>query len=142
MEPQDVSQDVSQEPEDLVSQSKYLLELIQMDLNFGRTETILARAIGARKLIDELTKLYSPAKEDVTVEDMETYLFSEKWVSNPPDDVGLYMIVSEGANWVYDHVAITERMGELFVHCEELPKPRRLRLYSKEMGKIFWKFVA
>ena len=130
------------EPEDLVGKSKYLLELIQMDLNFGRTETILARAIAARKYLEGLVSLYTPAQKEVKASDVENYLIEENWRVESPDEVGLFMCTSEHLEWVYRYVAITEQTGELFVHDENLPKARRLRLYAREMGQLFWKRAA
>jgi hypothetical protein len=42
------------EPEDLIMEALYLLQLCQQDLNMGRKETILARARRARECCHEL----------------------------------------------------------------------------------------
>jgi hypothetical protein len=44
----------NQEPEELVGQALYLLQLIQQDLNFGRHTTCLARVSKAKELITSL----------------------------------------------------------------------------------------
>jgi len=53
----------SVEPEEYISSIKYLAELIQMDLNFGRKETIPARARAILENAIGLAKLYSRANQ-------------------------------------------------------------------------------
>jgi len=48
------------EPEELLAESLYLLQLCQQDLNFGRPQTVGARAKRAAECCGVLRKLYEP----------------------------------------------------------------------------------
>jgi hypothetical protein len=51
--------DIKLEPEQMISESMYLLQLCQQDLNFGRKQTIWPRARKAAKLCKELEEMFS-----------------------------------------------------------------------------------
>jgi len=49
-----------QEPEDLIANALYLLQLCQQDINIGRRGTVYARAKRAKHLCEHLELLFSP----------------------------------------------------------------------------------
>jgi hypothetical protein len=84
---------------------KYLLELIQMDLNFGRRETILARARAARNNILGLIQIF---EKDVPLEEKDflEYYYGEGYVEEPPREQGLWLFTSAHHAWEPRHAAI------------------------------------
>ena len=112
------------EPEDYISSIKYLSELIQQDLNFGRKETIPA---SARKiLLDaiDLSKLYPiPEGEKAPIDPVvaKEHFVERGYSDSPPTEVGLYGLVCVEGGWVQSIVAITKNDYQMFVvHCADV----------------------
>lgn len=48
------------EPEELIGQALYLMQLIQQDLNMGRVTTVWARAKRAKEACAQLQQIFKP----------------------------------------------------------------------------------
>lgn len=133
----------TKEPEELVSSAKYLLELIQMDLNFGRKETVPARARAALLNLIDLSKIFSFEKEEeIKKEDAEAYYSNHGFSSNLPDQVGLWAIVCAETNWSQSLVAITKNDYQILtVHCPDVGE-NSLEQYHGNLESPMWKRLA
>ena len=132
------------EPEDLVSNAKYLLELIQMDLNFGRKETIPARAKQALFNVFDLTKIYPlyKAEESLDSESAQKLFLSKNYSTERPNSVGLYSVVCGESNWEPSKVAITINDYKiLIVHCADIGT-RPLEQYHANLEGTMWLRLA
>lgn len=56
----DLSNPVPAEPEELIGQALYLLQLCQQDLNMSRKETIYPRAKRAKEACEQIELLFKP----------------------------------------------------------------------------------
>jgi len=130
------------EPEDYVSAIKYLAELIQMDLNFGRKETILPRANAILENALDLQKLYSAKEQDITQKAAKEYYGSKGYSLNEPQKVGLYSIVCGESDWTPTKVAITKNDYQmLIVHCPDVGE-RPLEQYHANLDEPMWLKIA
>jgi hypothetical protein len=134
---------VQREPEELVSSSKYLLELIQMDLNFGRNDTIAARAKAAFELIYELANLYQEkSKKEINAEDAIDYYQQNGFSFEKPRSVGLYSFVCKDFDWEQTLVAITKNDYQILnVHCAKIGE-KSVDQYSNDVKFPMWKKLA
>jgi len=132
------------EPEDYVGKAKYLLELIQMDLNFGRKESILSRSKAALESIYSLTKLYQKDEEEVEIDPINAVKYYENngFSSQTPTLVGLYSFVCKELNWDQTIVAITKNDYQILtVHCSKVGE-KSISQYIEELEFPMWKRLA
>jgi hypothetical protein len=136
--------DPLKEPEEYISAIKYLSELIQQDLNFGRKETIPARvnAIVANAIY--LQKLYvepEPAKEEsvkTTAEEATEHYQPKGYSSECPTRTGLYLVVCGESDWTPNFVAITRNDYQmLVVHCPDIGE-RSVEQYHDNLEGTMW----
>jgi len=55
--------EAAKEPEELIGEALYLLQLCQQDLNMGRTITVYARARKAREQCQDLEDMFNASDE-------------------------------------------------------------------------------
>lgn len=129
------------EPEEYVSSIKYLAELIQMDLNFGRKETIPARA--RQVFIDaaDLSKLYPVPEAEKPPIDLcvaQEHFANKGYSTQTPNKVGLYGIVCAETNWSQSLVAVTKNDYQMLdVHCVDVGA-RPIELYAAQLAGLMW----
>jgi hypothetical protein len=132
------------EPEDYVGKAKYLLELIQMDLNFGRKESILSRSKAALESIYGLTKLYQKEEEETEIDPVDAVKYYENngFSLETPTSVGLYSFVCQESSWEQTLVAITKNDYQIFtVHCAKVGE-KSISQYTEELEFPMWKKLA
>ena len=132
------------EPEDYVGKAKYLLELIQMDLNFGRKESILSRSKAALESIYGLTKLYEKDEKEIQIdpENAVKYYQNNGFSLETPSLVGLYSFVCQELNWDQTIVAITKNDYQILtVHCSKVGE-KSITQYIEELEFPMWKRLA
>lgn len=131
------------EPEEYLSNAKYLLELIQMDLNFGRKETIPARSKAALEAVYSLAKVFQK-EEDTKIEpeDALSYYEQNGFSSELPNSVGLYSFICKQSDWEQIFVAITKNDYQIFtVHCAKSGE-KSLINYLDNIDFPMWKKLA
>ena len=128
----------SAEPEDLISNSLYLLQLVQMDLNIPRHGTIPARVSAILKNVTALANYFplGGAAPEIDPALFEAEYLSLGWSKEVPADVGLYGITSKDLNYYPSYIAVTQDGQNLFVHDFALPKKRRVDLYWAEQSPL------
>ena len=129
------------EPEDLISNAKYLLELVQMDLNIPRKETIPARVAAALANVVALEKIYPMGRHGYEAALMEKEFIALGWSKVVPNEVGLYAVTSAELDYFPNYVAVVEDGGKLFIHDSLLPKRRRVDLYWSEQELLVKKLA-
>jgi hypothetical protein len=115
--------DQLKEPEEYISAVKYLAELIQMDLNFGRKETILPRVNAIITNAACLQKLYIEPEPEITItkDEAHDHYKLKAYSAETPTNPGLYLVVCEEVGWVPYFVALIRNDYQILaVHCAEL----------------------
>jgi len=97
----------SAEPEEYLSNAKYLVELIQQDLNFGRKETVPARLKRAIEDLLNLQKYFKEPELEITEEIARGYYLKQGYSESLPESVGLYRVATKGDNYNIGYVAVT-----------------------------------
>lgn len=110
------------EPEELLSSAKYLVELIQQDLNIPRKETVPPRLARAIECLVELQTFFpAPEKPVVKIskETADSYYGEKGYAPAPPAAPGLYVMASEETGWYVNTVAVTKNDYQMvIVHHE------------------------
>jgi len=129
------------EPEEYVSTIKYLSELIQMDLNFGRAETVLARVNAIISNAIDLRKLYlppEPAETKITKEEATEHYKLKSYSEAAPQMPGLYLAVCEESDWIPYFVALTINDYKIpVIHCAELGN-KHISNYCSARTGLMW----
>lgn len=133
---------VTREPEEAIAIAKYLLELIQQDLNMGRRETIAPRLT---KAVDELVSLQTifpkiePPPVVISNEAAEEYYKERGYTLELPTSTGLYRVATKENNWYINYVAVVlDHYWELSAHDEK--GVVKVSNYGEERGgkKCYW----
>lgn len=99
-----------EEPEEYLCAAKYLIELIQQDLNFGRKETIAPRL---KRAIEHLTGLsyyfptLPPPDKMITEEVAKDFYDKLGYSEELPTTTGLYRVATKESNYYLSYVAVT-----------------------------------
>jgi hypothetical protein len=132
----------AKEPEEYLSAAKYLLELVQMDLNFSRKETIPARVMAIFENAYELTKIYPLRPNLNSNEEALNYFINDGYSNKEPTEVGLYSVRCSESNWESLYVAVTKNDFQmLMVHCPQSGL-RSLAQYHANLDGTLWLRVA
>jgi len=132
------------EPEELLANAKYLLELIQQDLNLDRKETIPARVNAALNYIESLDNIYNGNAEPIKITSDEGHAFYKDRGYSPvcPDKVGLYSVVCGESNWETSYVAVTKNDYQMLIaHCSDLGE-RPVEQFHYNLEGTMWFRVA
>lgn len=130
------------EPEEYVSTIKYLSELIQQDLNFGRAETVLTRVNAVLDNVINLRKLYLPPEPEVkvTLEEATEHYKLKSYSEVVPQTPGLYLTVCEESDWIPYFVALTINDYKTpVIHCAELGNKHIVNYCSARTGLMWLK---
>jgi hypothetical protein len=108
------------EPEEAIAIAKYLLELIQQDLNMGRKETIsprLTKAIEALVNLQNIFPAIEPPPVVISMEAAKEYYEAGGYTLELPKTIGLYRVATKSNNWYLNYVAITMNdYRQFYVH--------------------------
>ena len=130
----------STEPEVYLSSAKYLLELVQMDLNFSRKETVPARISAALDNVYELSKIF-PLKEKPRNKEEAQVVYSD-YSDVIPTEVGLYSVKCGEINWDSMTVAVIKNDFQMtMVHCSIIGT-KEVRSYHNTLEGTLWKRLA
>jgi hypothetical protein len=131
------------EPEEYICSAKYLIELIQMDMNFGRKDTVPARLDRAISDLNMLQK-YFPAPRFETTEGMaRNYYIGKDFTEELPVSPGLYQVATKESDFLLSYVAATlNDYRDIIIHDDLGICDARNYAGNRGGGTVFWKKVS
>lgn len=130
------------EPEEYICSAKYLIELIQMDMNFGRKDTVPARLDRAISDLSKLQNYFPAPRFDVTEEMAENYYKEKGFTRELPTSVGLYQVATKESDYLLSYVAATlNDYRDIIIHDDLGICDARNYGEKRGGGTVFWKKV-